>query len=274
MKKIQLYNTRQKQLETIETEAQTWGELKPQIAKLGFDTKSLLATESIFRNDLVLDEAILPDKDFTIFFRQKDTKAGGTDYSNMSYKECRLTIADILKKDESSSAHFNEGKNYTNKGTAELQALLASYTPPASESKDSAIPELVEAVAKAKEEVVEEPISNLSLVSVALRALGAIDTSSDEELEGRLEFAIEEITSISDYLKEKGEKDAELSFGKGSGSEENSADLKNWEDDLNEREQDLNKREQTLLPKEEAFVKKEDAIKQLDQEAKQIGVVK
>lgn len=132
---VTLYTTVGK-LVKIETDAATWGELKPYIennpedSSKNIDTSKLLATESINKTDLVVDEAVLPAGEFTIFFRPKDTKAGV-----MSYKEARSFIKAAIEKDPSAKEHFNSKGNYTNQSTAVLVELVQSYGKNLTQSK-------------------------------------------------------------------------------------------------------------------------------------------
>lgn len=62
--------------------------------------------------------------DITIFMSPKIKMKSGM---AMTYAECRAFIKDAISKDPKSKEHFNAGKNYTNKSTAELIELVASY---------------------------------------------------------------------------------------------------------------------------------------------------
>ena len=262
-RKITLYNTRGSALQHIDTDVQTWGELKPLVSNLGFDVNRLNATENITKNDLVLDKAILPDKDFTIFFRQKDTKAG-TDYSAMSYKEARKTIQEILASTPEASAHFNEGKNYTTKGTEELRSLLASYAPatPAPVEAVSNVADVVASVAQAKP-------SNISYVAASINMLDNVDVSTDEELEGRLEFAKEELQGVANYLAEKGEEISTIPAGY---TEVSSGITAEMEETFRKREAELEAREKAVSQSEQKQEEQKKSAEQLAKEAKELGI--
>ena len=142
-REITIYATRGGKMEKIMTDVTTWGELKPLVKKAGYDLSSLLAAESFTKHDLVNDLALLPVENFRLFLRPKQTKSG----AEMSYKELRGAIKDILDGNEEAKEHFNQGKNYTTKGTEELRSLYNSY---AYGGKKTSAPQPVKEVIKAK----------------------------------------------------------------------------------------------------------------------------
>ncbi len=89
--KVTVYSTKgQQKYEHVST-ATTWGALKEELFGL-FDFSSLNATENITRRDLSVDTATLPEQDFVLFLRPKDTKSG----SYLPYGEAKA----IIKKDK------------------------------------------------------------------------------------------------------------------------------------------------------------------------------
>ena len=72
MRKIIIFSTRGSQKRVHESNVTTWGELKEELANL-YDFNSLQATENINRTDLVNDTAKLPEQDFTLFLRPRET---------------------------------------------------------------------------------------------------------------------------------------------------------------------------------------------------------
>lgn len=70
--------------------------------------------------------------DITIFMSPKIKMKSGM---AMTYAECRAFIKDAISKDPKAKEHFNVGKNYTNKSTAELIELVASYKGVGSKNK-------------------------------------------------------------------------------------------------------------------------------------------
>lgn len=127
---ITLYATKGAKKAKLETNVSTWGELKSLISKEGYDLKVLHATENINKTDLVNEIAVLPVGDFTVFLRPKQVKSGGRGDS-MSYKDIKSAIkSDMEVNEDFAKSHYNEGKNYTTKGTEELRSLVNSYVAP------------------------------------------------------------------------------------------------------------------------------------------------
>ena len=124
VREIVAYATKGGKIAKINTDAKTWGELKPLLKMEGYDLNSLLAAESINRADLVNDLAVLPEGPFRVFLRPKQTKSG----ADLPYKEVRAKVQELIASDgDVAKAHFNEGKNYTTKKGDELNVLLNSY---------------------------------------------------------------------------------------------------------------------------------------------------
>jgi hypothetical protein len=124
---ITLYNTRGGQPKVIESSATTWGDLRQEINEAGFDTSSLLATESVTRRDLNNTEAVLPEGEFTVFLRPRSTKSGA-----YSYREARAEISDLIETyGEQAKEHFCKSydKNYTHMTTAELNTAIEEFSP-------------------------------------------------------------------------------------------------------------------------------------------------
>ena len=124
VREIVAYATKGGKIAKINTDAKTWGELKPLLKIEGYDLNSLLAAESINRADLVNDLAVLPEGPFRVFLRPKQTKSG----ADLPYKEVRAKVQELIASDgDVAKTHFNEGKNYTTKKGDELNVLLNSY---------------------------------------------------------------------------------------------------------------------------------------------------
>jgi len=124
---VKVYSTQMGERE-VETSAQTWGELKNDLRdqNISYDKMKSVIGES--KLTLEADAATLPVAGFTLFLMPKKTKAGADDINTMSYKEIRAAIKRIVNKTPDTKNHFNEGKNYTTKGTEVLRDLLASFS--------------------------------------------------------------------------------------------------------------------------------------------------
>jgi hypothetical protein len=114
---------------SVETQATTWEGLQSDLRKEGISYDKMKAV--IGENKLTLEagQAMLPATGFTLFLMNKKTKAGmgKKHYASHSYGELRGSIRFILDKDPSAATKFNEGKNYTTKGTEVLRDLLSKY---------------------------------------------------------------------------------------------------------------------------------------------------
>ena len=116
MRKIIIFSTRGSQKRVHESNVTTWGELKEELANL-YDFNSLQATENINRTDLVNDTAKLPEQDFTLFLRPRETKSG-----TLSYKDAR----DIVKNSPELKSYIKRvyGKDYTHASTEQLNEAI------------------------------------------------------------------------------------------------------------------------------------------------------
>lgn len=115
----------------ITTNALNWEDLKKDLEKNSVKYDGMKVMESINKTSLEHPEAAIPDGDFTLFLFPEKTKSGA-DGSNMKFAELRAFIAgELATNEEAAKAHFNEGKNYTNKSTDDLRALVSSYVVPA-----------------------------------------------------------------------------------------------------------------------------------------------
>jgi hypothetical protein len=125
--KVKIFSTQMGERE-IETQATTWEGLQKDLRTEGISFSKMKAV--IGENKLTLEAggAQLPAQGFTLFLMNKKTKAGASDIDTMSYKELRSSIKDILANNDEAKNYFNEGKNYTTKGTEVLRSLLASFS--------------------------------------------------------------------------------------------------------------------------------------------------
>jgi hypothetical protein len=124
--KVKVFSTQMGEKE-LETNATTWGALQSDLKKKGISFSKMKAVIGETKLTLEADGAMLPVAGFTLFLMNKKTKAGQDDVNLMSYKELRGTIKILVNSDDKGKAFFNEGKNYTTKGTEVLRGLLASF---------------------------------------------------------------------------------------------------------------------------------------------------
>ena len=190
VREIVAYATKGGKIAKINTDAKTWGELKPLLREEGYDLNSLLAAESINRSDLVNDLAVLPEGPFRVFLRPKQTKSG----ADLPYKEVRAKVQEIIASDgDVAKAHFNEGKNYTTKKGDELNVLVNSYkggSTATSSAKAEPKKEAVKASPKASE---DQEASEEGCIEVAVGALSKIKSVDTADV----------ISLVKDLLKGK-----------------------------------------------------------------------
>ena len=124
MRKVKVYST-STGLKVIDSEATTWGQLKDELEdNHDISLSNMSAVENKNNSSLVLNEAILPEGDFVLMLTPQKTKSGA-----YTYNEARAAIKAAFEDNkEFAHAHFNQGKNYTNKSTQELNNLLDSWT--------------------------------------------------------------------------------------------------------------------------------------------------
>ena len=194
VREIVAYATKGGKIAKINTDAKTWGELKPLLREEGYDLNSLLAAESINRSDLVNDLAVLPEGPFRVFLRPKQTKSG----ADLPYKEVRAKVQEIIASDgDVAKAHFNEGKNYTTKKGDELNVLLNSYkggSGTTSSAKAEPKKEAVKAEEKASPKASEaQEVSEEGCIKVAVEALSKIKSVNTTHV----------ISLVKDLLKGK-----------------------------------------------------------------------
>lgn len=179
-REITIYATRGGQMKKITTAVRTWGELQPLVRREGFELSSLLAAENINKTDLVNDLAVLPEGNFRLFLRPKQTKSGAPDR-----KECFAIIKAHLEKNPGDKPKFIiDGKNMTQLSTPVVQDLVAKYCNGASAPAPAPVQEKAP---KAKAEKVEAPVAEATSNGVPV---------SDAE---RVEEALRLLAPLSGY---------------------------------------------------------------------------
>lgn len=92
MIEVKVINSNINKREVISTNATTWGELKSELEAQSLASGDYQGVVKETSTTLSLDDAILPDQDFTLFVVVKKSKAGA-DYSNWSFHELRAECA-------------------------------------------------------------------------------------------------------------------------------------------------------------------------------------
>jgi hypothetical protein len=183
----------------IMSTATTWEELQRDFSNAGVNHKGMDAVVRATKVTLTLPDAKLPDGDFLLYLLPQKTQSG----ADLSYKELRAAISDIIKADgDEAKNHFNQGKNYTTKSTNELQNLYKSYKgagktattkPVVTSEKKVAVSNVVSSVRdnaakKAATEVKESPKKAQSSgrtgssIDNAEQALHLIESISDDKV--------------------------------------------------------------------------------------------
>jgi len=204
MRKVTVYSTKGKSNAEITTDVTTWGELKVLLTGEGYDLESLNATENINRTDLINTEAALPEGEFTVFLRPKQTKSGyiteGEDEESVSlltasFSELRGVIRtlDVEDKEDYISYLAGEGlHNYTHLSTEVLRSTLIDWLS-------------LEAEEEAVQQVVEDCTYNtVEVLNTVLSTLNCIATTQDnEEINERTRCIFDEIVGIQNAIDEE-----------------------------------------------------------------------
>lgn len=137
MRTITVYSSSGRDGHSIITDVTTWGSLKEELSAQNVQHDKMKAVIGETKNTLESSNSVLPDGDFTLFLMPKKTKSGlfgkkkvdpSFDYKTAGYKDLRKFIVEQMETNkEKASAHFNDGKNYTNKTTEELRLLVESW---------------------------------------------------------------------------------------------------------------------------------------------------
>jgi len=125
---ITIYSTKggMKEITTIAT---TWGELKPEIKKAGYDLANLAATCGTTRNSLDRDDAILQTGDYTIFLRPVKTKSGALT-ADSKRADVNAVVKEMNEKyGQPFKDHLNSKGNWTRITTPEVVELINSFKP-------------------------------------------------------------------------------------------------------------------------------------------------
>lgn len=163
-REITIYATRGGQMKKITTAVRTWGELQPLVRREGFDLGSLLAAENINKTDLVNDLAVLPEGNFRLFLRPKQTKSGAPDR-----KECFAIIkAHIAKNPGDKSKFIIDGKNMTQLSTPVVQALVLEHCGGPNGPDSAPVQEKEEVIADAR------PLTDAERVEQALNLVAPL----------------------------------------------------------------------------------------------------
>lgn len=186
---ITAFSTRGKNKKKIETDVQTWGDLKPLLENEGFKLSSLAATESVNRTDLAHKDAALPEGDFTIFLRPTKTKSGA-DYDSMSFSELR----GLLTSEDKEALKEITGKNWTRVKTTEMVEYFKNK---GTDSTD-------ETTSTSQENSCKSEVTNTSRLSQVNSLISEIkQNSSSTDVIERVDVIIDELEGLGDAIEEE-----------------------------------------------------------------------
>lgn len=191
--KVTVYSTKgQQKYEHVST-ATTWGALKEELFGL-FDFSSLNATENITRRDLSVDTATLPEQDFVLFLRPRDTKSG----SYLPYGEAKA----IIKKDKNlqEAIKIAYATDYTHLSTGQMNEAIQRFSDvkgEEGEEEEGYTEEEEEAIGEAINKFLKEHFSDKCVAKVYVKITYSKPQSNsltEEELElQRLQKEADEI---------------------------------------------------------------------------------
>ena len=185
--KVTVYSTKgQQKYEHVST-ATTWGALKEELSGL-FDFATLNATENITRRDLSVDTATLPEQDFVLFLRPRDTKSG----SYLPYGEAKA----IIKKDKNlqEAIKIAYATDYTHLSTGQMNEAIQRFSDVKVEEGEE---EIGEEIGEIVDKSLKEYFSNKGIIKVCVKITYSKPQSNsltEEELElQRLQKEADEI---------------------------------------------------------------------------------
>lgn len=176
-RKVTVFATRGQSRATIMTSAETWGELQEEVIGNGFDLEKLEAGESVNKTTLKHNDAKLPEQDFILFLRPKESKAG----SEMTYSE----LKDIARNDSDFRDYLEEttDKNWTRCSKEEYQTAYNEY---------------FNGTRTFKKDYTEVEVHNTQEVSPSSEGSGS--TSILEVIKGKLSVARNELEAVEQLV--------------------------------------------------------------------------
>lgn len=126
MRTIKVYSTRTGTTTPVQTDVQTFGELKTVLAENDIEYNSAMkAIESVNNTSLELDNSKLPEGDFILGIFPRKTKAGSL--RNDLYGRIKEFVQRDGKDKVNQFFTDKTGRHYTNVATDELEQLVEQY---------------------------------------------------------------------------------------------------------------------------------------------------
>lgn len=134
MRTISIYSSRGEKASKIETDVTTWGALRPLIKAKGYEVDKLHASENVRKSTLEHADAVLPEGNFTIFMRPKQTKSGAKKRADgLKIAELKnLAKEDIASFPNMGKAHYGA---YSKMKVDELAELVNTFKGSAAKEK-------------------------------------------------------------------------------------------------------------------------------------------
>lgn len=136
MRKVKIYSTVGTS-GTVETNVRTLGELKPLLRQQGinYDGMKMLVGET--RNELGVDEAVLPETDFKLYLMPEKTKSGvdfdaiieALDEASESIQEAKDAVFAAQRDMRKSSSQARTSQSYEDQEAFEDLARLSGQRP-------------------------------------------------------------------------------------------------------------------------------------------------
>jgi len=213
MRKITVYSSAGKKT-TINSDVKIYGDLKPQLVENGFEINdSTEVLERVSKTAFTVNEAVLPEGEFTLYVNQSKKIKSGADLS-------RAELFDFIKNNPEHKGHFRKGAlNHTQISTGELNEMYNSLQenlnilPKKSETKSQKI-ESKSVVAKVEKNT--EKVSSSFLLDLRDSLQEAYDSSDWDMVETTIESIDNYLNSNSEELSEDEQARMEMKalFGK------------------------------------------------------------
>lgn len=186
---------------TIKSAATDWDELKEDLIGKGVSYDNMKAVVGETKNTLEAGGAKLPEGNFTLFLMNKKTKSGA-DVSSMKYRELRSEIQSIISDNDDAKDHFNEGRNYTTKSTAQLRELLESYYDNNAEDMQEDVPAKEETTTTSGCPAEDPEATDLQKLKHCVEILRTLDfTDIDAEIDEDVENAVDNLAESMQDLE-------------------------------------------------------------------------
>lgn len=124
---ISIYSSRGEKASKIETDVTTWGALRKLIKEKGYEVDKLHASENVNKTTLEHVDAVLPEGNFTVFMRPKQTKSGaGKRSKGVDLKGLKAIVKEDTVSSDNGKAYYS---GYSSMKLDELAGLVDKFKP-------------------------------------------------------------------------------------------------------------------------------------------------